>query len=300
MTGDSQRHRWRGSPKCLQGQGFMDKLTPQLPRLSCDAGHVHRGRRGSRAQRAASGPPREPRLRRQEGRLQTALLRSRSTRNQPRRYFDQRLPSDALRYLPLQPALATDRGRRLLARGHDRGRLPSRRRRASVPTKCLSLPPAYFCRSPQGWSHYAALPVVGSTPACWRECQATLAGSRGELAMATHQIEVIIPDDRRLIVEVPETIRSGPATLILLPHHEGSPRPDDLPESARVEARERWQTARAELARDPRPFRQLSPEERQARLRLLEGIGRGLLSSSEDFSRRKAEEIEIEDRKLAP
>ena len=66
-----------------------------------------------------------------------------------------------------------------------------------------------------------------------------------------------------------------------------------------MEARKRWQTARAELVRDPRPFHQLSPEERQARLRLLEGIGRGLLSSSEDFSRRKAEEIEIEDRKLA-
>jgi hypothetical protein len=117
--------------------------------------------------------------------------------------------------------------------------------------------------------------------------------------MATHQIEVIIPEDRRLIVEVPGTIRSGPATLILLPHDEGLPRPDDLPESARMEARKRWQTARAELARDPRPFRQLSSEERQARLRLLEGIGRGLLSSSEDFSRRKAEEIEIEDNKLA-
>lgn len=117
--------------------------------------------------------------------------------------------------------------------------------------------------------------------------------------MATHQIEVIIPEDRRLIVDVPKTIRSGPATLILLTHNESSPRPDELPESARIEARNRWRTARAELAQDPRPLRQLSSEERQARLRLLEGIGRGLLSTSEDFSRRKAEEIEIEDRKLA-
>jgi len=38
----------------------------------------------------------------------------------------------------------------------------------------------------------------------------------------------------------------------------------------------------AELARDPRPFRQLSPEERRDRLHRLQGIGRGLLSSSED------------------
>jgi hypothetical protein len=94
-------------------------------------------------------------------------------------------------------------------------------------------------------------------------------------------------------------IESGERTAKEVQEAIGSPRPDDLPESARMEARKRWQTARAELARDPRPIRQLSTEERQARLRLLEGIGRGLLSSSEDFSRRKAEEIEIEDRKLA-
>lgn len=117
--------------------------------------------------------------------------------------------------------------------------------------------------------------------------------------MATHQIEVLIPEDRRLVVEVPETIRAGPATLILLTHSEVSRCPDALPESDRVGGRNRWQQARAELAQDPRPFRQLSPDERQARLRLLEGIGRGLLSSSEDFSHRKADEIEIEDGKLA-
>lgn len=32
----------------------------------------------------------------------------------------------------------------------------------------------------------------------------------------THEIEVVIPEDHRLTVEVPETIRSGPARLILL------------------------------------------------------------------------------------
>jgi hypothetical protein len=118
--------------------------------------------------------------------------------------------------------------------------------------------------------------------------------------VATHQIEVMIPEDRRLVVEVPETIRSGPATLILVTASAGPlGAEDELPESTRIEARNRWLAARAELARDSRPFRQLSPQERRDRLRRLQGIGRGLLSSSEEFARRKAEEIEIEERKFA-
>jgi hypothetical protein len=117
--------------------------------------------------------------------------------------------------------------------------------------------------------------------------------------VATHQIEVVIPEDRRLVVQVPETIRSGPATLILVTASAGPIGAEELPESTRIEARSRWQAARVELAQDSRPFRQLSPEERRDRLRRLQGIGRGLLSSSEEFARRKAEEIEIEERKLA-
>ena len=117
--------------------------------------------------------------------------------------------------------------------------------------------------------------------------------------MAMHQIEVMIPEDRRLVVEVPEAVRSGPATLILVTSSAGPTGVEELPESVRIEARNRWQAARAELARDSRPFRELSSEERRDRLRRLQGIGRGLLSSSEEFARRKAEEIEIEERKFA-
>lgn len=117
--------------------------------------------------------------------------------------------------------------------------------------------------------------------------------------MATHQMEVMIPEDRRLVVEVPETVRWGPATLILVTALVGPARAEELPESARIEARNRWQAARVDLARDSRPFRQLSSEERRDRLRRLQGIGRGLLSSSDEFARRKAEEVEIEERKFA-
>jgi len=116
--------------------------------------------------------------------------------------------------------------------------------------------------------------------------------------MATHQIHVLIPEDHRLFVEVPETIRSGPATLILVTPSESEAESDTLPESAKREARARWQAMRAELIQDPRPFRQLSPEERRERLHRLQGIGRGLLSSSEEFARRKVEEVEIEETKF--
>src|SRR5262249_33393222 len=86
--------------------------------------------------------------------------------------------------------------------------------------------------------------------------------------------------------------------LILVTASEGPAEAEELPESSRTEARNRWQMARAQLARDSRPFRQLSPEERHDRLRRLQGIGRGLLSSSEEFARRKAEEVQLEERKL--
>ena len=34
--------------------------------------------------------------------------------------------------------------------------------------------------------------------------------------MLAHEMEVVIPEDHRLVLEVPKTIRSGPARLILL------------------------------------------------------------------------------------
>ncbi len=34
--------------------------------------------------------------------------------------------------------------------------------------------------------------------------------------METHEFQVMIPEDHRLMVEVPETVRSGPARLILV------------------------------------------------------------------------------------
>ena len=113
--------------------------------------------------------------------------------------------------------------------------------------------------------------------------------------MQTHTMRVIIPENHRATIEFPETIRSGPVDLIVL-----VPPADVASEKTSVpESRGRMAALAAELAKDRRPLHQLSPEERSARLERIMGVGRGLMSTSEEFARQKREEIEIEERKLA-
>ncbi len=95
-----------------------------------------------------------------------------------------------------------------------------------------------------------------------------------------------------MTIEIPETVPAGPVELIVL-----VPQRDDQAE-APPQGRGSLAALAAELALDPKPFRDLTPEERRARLRRLRGAGRRLTSGSEDFARRKQEEIEIEERKL--
>ncbi len=76
-----------------------------------------------------------------------------------------------------------------------------------------------------------------------------------------------------MTIELPETVPAGPVELIVL-----------VPQQERPEApqgRGRLAALAAELARDPKSFRDLTPEERRARLRRLRGAGRGLTSGSE-------------------
>lgn len=112
--------------------------------------------------------------------------------------------------------------------------------------------------------------------------------------MRAHRIHIVVPENHRAEIEFPETIPSGPVELIVLV-------PSGREQQERAEAqhnRGRLVALAAELAKDPRSFRDLSPEERRERLRRLRGGGRGLTSGSEEFAKRKREEIEIEDRKL--
>jgi hypothetical protein len=113
--------------------------------------------------------------------------------------------------------------------------------------------------------------------------------------MQAHRMHVTVPEDRRAIVEFPETVPTGEVELIVLVSVE-SEAPHD---KASQEALARWDTAVAEIALDPRPFRELTRDERRARLRRLRGVGRGLLPSSDEFLRQKRQEIELEERKLA-
>lgn len=112
--------------------------------------------------------------------------------------------------------------------------------------------------------------------------------------MQAHRMRVVVPEDHRAVVEFPESIRSGPVELIVL-----VPPENTAEESRELAGKGRMAALANELAKDPRPFRELPPEERSARLEKVMGIGRGLMSTSEEFARRKLEEIELEDQKLA-
>jgi hypothetical protein len=113
--------------------------------------------------------------------------------------------------------------------------------------------------------------------------------------MQAHRMHVTVPENRRAMVEFPETVPAGQVELIVLV----PARREEPLEKASQEALARWDAAAAELALDPRPFRELTIEERQSRLRRMRGVGRGLLPSSEEFLRQKREELEIEERKFA-
>jgi hypothetical protein len=113
--------------------------------------------------------------------------------------------------------------------------------------------------------------------------------------MQAHRIHVMVPENHRAEIEFPETIPSGPVELIVLVPASGEPVANS---EAPLRVQGRLAALAAELAKDPRSFRELPPAERRERLRRLRGAGHGLTSGSEDFASRKQEEIEIEERKI--
>jgi hypothetical protein len=112
--------------------------------------------------------------------------------------------------------------------------------------------------------------------------------------MQAHRMHIVVPEDHRTTIEFPETIRSGPVELIVLVPADGEPGERKVASQGDG----RLAALAAELAQDPRSFRDLTAEERRERLRRLRKAGRGLTSGSEEFARSKAEEIEIEERKF--
>ena len=113
--------------------------------------------------------------------------------------------------------------------------------------------------------------------------------------MQAHRMHVTVPENRRAMVEFPDSVPPGQVELIVLI----SGKREGTLERASQDALARWDATAAEIAIDPRPFRELTLEERRARLRRLRGVGRGLLPSSEEFLRQKREDVELEERKLA-
>ena len=103
--------------------------------------------------------------------------------------------------------------------------------------------------------------------------------------MQAHRIHLVVPENHRATIEFPATIPSGPAA-------ERRERAETPPVRGSLAA------LAAELAQESKPFRELTLEERKARLQRLRGAGRGLTSGSEEFAKQKLEEIEIEERKF--
>lgn len=112
--------------------------------------------------------------------------------------------------------------------------------------------------------------------------------------MKAQRLHVVVPENRRATIEFPEAIRPGLVELIALVPEADEPEA----KTALPEGRGRLAQLAAEMAQENRPLGDLTLEERGARLRRLRGAGRGLTSGSEEFARRKLEEIEIEDRHL--
>lgn len=111
--------------------------------------------------------------------------------------------------------------------------------------------------------------------------------------MQAHRMRIVVPEDHRAVIEFPPSIRSGPVELIVL-----VPPENEMEQTHRPEGQGRMAALASDLAKDPRPFRELSPEERRARIEKVMGVGRGLMSTSEEFAERKREEVELEERKL--
>ena len=110
------------------------------------------------------------------------------------------------------------------------------------------------------------------------------------------RLKVVIPENHRIVVDVPEDVPAGPAELILMIERPGRTEAGEAAVSESAKAR--FARLADELAADPRPFRDLSQEERKARLQRVVGVGRELFSPSEEIARRKEEEIEIEERRF--
>src|SRR5436305_14376660 len=98
--------------------------------------------------------------------------------------------------------------------------------------------------------------------------------AEGVEMMVEHRLRVVIPEDHRVVVEIPEDVPTGPAELILLIERPGGDEARKVAVSASAKAR--FESLADELAA-ARAFLDLSPEVRKAHPSRGGGIGRDLL-----------------------
>lgn len=116
--------------------------------------------------------------------------------------------------------------------------------------------------------------------------------------MQSVRLQITVPADHRVELELPEEVPLGPAEVIVF-SRPARPGGHETSSEDVAAARERWAAMASDLRADPRPFQSLSEEERRVRLERLLGAGKGLLSSTEEFARWKQEEIDLEEEKFA-
>jgi hypothetical protein len=116
--------------------------------------------------------------------------------------------------------------------------------------------------------------------------------------MSAPRLKITIPEDHQISIKVPEDVPAGPAEVVFFPEpKKQTAEVDERPSPE--EALRRFEEVAARLAADPRRFSDLSDEERDERLLLIQGSGRGLFSSIDERRRNKEEEIELEERRFA-
>jgi hypothetical protein len=147
-------------------------------------------------------------------------------------------------------------------------------------------------------SNFFVRPEGAPTEKAWKADLALLSQYHGQLRAAVAALDPSRLDEKAktwnvrqtiLGVAMHDTYHAGQIQLLKRLREEGS-------EGSMGQGR--LSKLAAELAQDPRPFSELGQEEKLGRLRRIQGVGVGLLTPSEEFARQKAEEVEIEDRKL--
>lgn len=116
--------------------------------------------------------------------------------------------------------------------------------------------------------------------------------------MQSVRLQIDVPANHRVELELPHELPTGPAEVIVFSRP--APRPEPAANEPAAKAQlEQWVSLADRLEAENRPFHTLSTDEKRVRVEAIHGIGRGLFSSPEERARLKQEEVDLEEAKFA-